>query len=101
MLLGAIWWLPEEEWHPALGRIRACYYGSMKEVDPPARGSPQPGPPTRTSFTWFGDLWCWLFHRRVMLPIHGYYECRSCFRRFPVSLDTEPRQERPPSPRGR
>ena len=43
----------------------------------------------RTVFTWFGDLWCRMFHRKVMMPIHGYYQCRSCFRRIPVTLDTD------------
>ncbi len=46
-----------------------------------------PGPPI--FIRRFRDLWCRLFHRRVMLPFHGYYQCRRCFRRYPVTLDTE------------
>jgi len=45
--------------------------------------------PHRHGFAaWFGGLWCRLFHRRVMLPIHGYYQCRRCFRRIPISFET-------------
>jgi len=45
--------------------------------------------PHRHGFAaWFGGIWCRLFHRRVMLPIHGYYQCRRCFRRIPISFET-------------
>lgn len=67
----------------------------MAEVYP--SGSP-PDSPRRTFAAWFGDTWCRLFHRRVMMPIHGYYQCRSCFRRIPVELDTEHRED-PSSPK--
>ena len=36
---------------------------------------------------WLGGIWCRLFHRRVMLPIHGYYQCRRCFRKIPISFE--------------
>jgi hypothetical protein len=36
-----------------------------------------------------GDVWCLLFHRKVMLPIHGYYQCSRCYRRIPISFETE------------
>jgi len=36
---------------------------------------------------WFGAIWCRMFHRRVMLPIHGYYQCRRCFRKIPISFE--------------
>lgn len=55
-------------------------------------------PPSHTLVTSLGDLWCRLFHSKVMMPIHGYYQCRSCFRRIPVSLDTERRKDDPHSP---
>jgi hypothetical protein len=42
----------------------------------------------KNGFTaWFGTVWCRLFHRKVMLPIHGYYQCRRCFRRIPISFE--------------
>ena len=43
---------------------------------------------------WIGGLWCRLFHRRVMLPIHGYYQCRRCFRRIPISFEVGDGNER-------
>jgi hypothetical protein len=47
------------------------------------------------------DVWCRLFHRRVLLPIHGYYQCRRCLRRYPMSLDSErPAIDRPHKNRG-
>ena len=56
----------------------------MSELD-----STGPGiyPPRRGFAAWFGGIWCRLFHRRVMLPIHGYYQCRRCFRRIPISFE--------------
>ena len=51
--------------------------------------------PHRRGFAaWFGSLWCRLFHRRVMLPIHGYYQCRRCFRRIPISFEMGDGSER-------
>lgn len=32
----------------------------------------------------FGDLWCIQVHDAPMWPIHGQYQCRTCFRRRPV-----------------
>ena len=43
---------------------------------------------------WIGGIWCRLFHRRVMLPIHGYYQCRRCFRRIPISFEVGDGSER-------
>jgi len=63
----------------------------MRDVYPAESGS---DPRNRTPFTWLGDLWHRLFHRKEMMPIHGYYQCRSCFRRIPISLDTERRPDR-------
>jgi hypothetical protein len=54
----------------------------MQEADPL-------NPERRTFTTRFRDLWCRLFHRSVLLPMHGYYQCRRCFRRYPMSLDSE------------
>jgi len=30
------------------------------------------------------DLWCKLMHPAPMTPIHGYYRCPSCLRKYPV-----------------
>ncbi len=49
---------------------------------------------------WIGGIWCRLFHRRVMLPIHGYYQCRRCFRRIPISFEMGGAGEEP-APRQR
>jgi hypothetical protein len=74
------------------------HLASMHEVYP---AEPPSEPRQRTPLTWFGDLWCRMFHRKVMMPIHGYYQCRGCFRRIPVSLDTERHEDHPRSPRQR
>jgi hypothetical protein len=60
---------------------------SMAEVYPEE-------PVRRTLVSRFRDIWCRLFHRQVLLPLHGYYQCRRCFRRYPMSLDTERRGHR-------
>jgi len=39
------------------------------------------------------DLWCKLLHRAPMWPSHGWYECRTCWRRYPVCWE-EPFRER-------
>jgi len=63
----------------------------MSELDSTERGLY----PHRHGFTaWFGGIWCRLFHRRVMLPIHGYYQCRRCFRRIPISFEVGDGSER-------
>jgi hypothetical protein len=78
------------------------HLASMHEVYPVVYPpDPPPEPRHRTPLTWFGDLWCRMFHRKVMMPIHGYYQCRSCFRRIPVSLDTERHQDHSHSRRQR
>lgn len=46
-----------------------------------------PDPRRHWFIAWFGGIWCRLFHRKVMLPIHGYYQCRRCFRRIPISFE--------------
>jgi hypothetical protein len=56
----------------------------MSELDSPGHDV---YPPRRGFAAWIGGLWCRLFHRRVMLPIHGYYQCRRCFRRIPISFE--------------
>lgn len=35
-----------------------------------------------------GALWCSLMHNSVTWPIHGYYECRTCGRRYLAFADT-------------
>jgi hypothetical protein len=43
---------------------------------------------TEQGFTgWLGGVWCRLFHRKMMLPIHGYYQCRRCLRKIPLSFE--------------
>jgi len=71
----------------------------MTEFDSTERGF---SPHERKSgfAAWFGGIWCRLFHRRVMLPIHGYYQCRRCFRRIPISFEMGGAGE-DPSPRRR
>jgi hypothetical protein len=31
-----------------------------------------------------GTVWCSWMHRSVTWPVHGYYECRACHRRYPA-----------------
>jgi hypothetical protein len=31
-----------------------------------------------------GSLWCRYLHAAVMWPIHGHYNCRVCYRQYPV-----------------
>jgi hypothetical protein len=31
-----------------------------------------------------GELWCRLMHDSPRWPIHGEYECGTCFRHYPV-----------------
>ena len=33
------------------------------------------------------DLWCRLMHKESIWPSHGYYECRTCGRRYRVSWE--------------
>ncbi len=40
----------------------------------------QPQPASNTDI---GERWCILMHHAPMWPIHGYYRCRTCGRRFP------------------
>lgn len=63
----------------------------MSELDSTGSGI---YPPRRGFTAWFGGIWCRLFHRRVMLPIHGYYQCRRCFRRIPISFEGGDSSER-------
>jgi hypothetical protein len=30
------------------------------------------------------NAWCKVVHNQLMWPIHGYYSCRVCLRRYPV-----------------
>ncbi len=39
-----------------------------------------------------GDLWCRMMHNAAMWPIHGFYECRSCGRRHPITWAGEQSQ---------
>ena len=32
----------------------------------------------------FQEFWCKLMHPAPMTPIHGYYRCPSCLRKYPV-----------------
>lgn len=32
----------------------------------------------------FGEIWCRLVHDSITWPIHGYYRCRVCGRRYPA-----------------
>jgi len=34
-----------------------------------------------------GRLWCTLVHDSPMWPVHGYYECRICGRRYPAFVE--------------
>jgi len=60
----------------------------MSDLDSTQHGIYPPETPRHGFAAWFGSIWCRLFHRRVMLPIHGYYQCRRCFRRIPISFET-------------
>ena len=66
----------------------------MSELDSTDHGIFPPDTPPRGFAGWFGGIWCRLFHRRVMLPIHGYYQCRRCFRRIPISFEVGDGSER-------
>ena len=35
-----------------------------------------------------GEAWCKNMHQGVMWPIHGQYQCRKCFREYPVAFET-------------
>jgi hypothetical protein len=59
----------------------------MSQLDSTERGFSPPETPPHGFLAWIGGIWCRLFHRRVMLPIHGYYQCRRCFRRIPISFE--------------
>ncbi len=39
--------------------------------------------------TRFGNAWCSVMHDSVMWPIHGFYECRRCGRRFTAFPETQ------------
>jgi hypothetical protein len=32
-------------------------------------------------------FWCRLFHRRILWPVNGSYQCSTCLERFNVSWD--------------
>jgi hypothetical protein len=36
-------------------------------------------------------VWCSLMHESIMWPIHGYYECRSCGRRYAAFSEVQAR----------
>jgi len=72
----------------------------MSELDSTERGIYPPETPRHGLSAWFGGIWCRLFHRKVMLPIHGYYQCRRCFRRIPISFEPGAGDDRA-APRGR
>ena len=38
----------------------------------------------RMIFTWIKRVWCKLFHRRAMWPMHGRYICPKCLQEYLV-----------------
>jgi hypothetical protein len=36
-----------------------------------------------------GSAWCSLTHRSLKWPINGYYQCRSCGRRYPAFAEAQ------------
>jgi hypothetical protein len=36
------------------------------------------------------EAWCKTMHPEPMWPAHGFYQCRVCFRKFPVAWETKP-----------
>jgi hypothetical protein len=42
-----------------------------------------------------GSVWCSMSHPAPMWPIHGRYQCRTCFRVYPVQWE----RYEPPAPR--
>jgi hypothetical protein len=47
-----------------------------------------------------GRAWCRTMHKRALWPIHGEYECATCFRRYTVPWEMEARDAKP-KPRNR
>jgi len=41
-----------------------------------------------------GKRWCTLMHESLMWPVHGYYECGICSRRYPA-FEEAPAASRP------
>jgi len=38
----------------------------------------------KNKISFIGQVWCRAMHKRTRWPIHGEYECSSCFRRYRV-----------------
>jgi hypothetical protein len=41
-----------------------------------------------------GELWCQAMHSDAMWPVKGEYQCRTCFRRYPVAWEAHAQRER-------
>lgn len=41
------------------------------------------------------EAWCKTMHPEPMWPAHGSYQCRVCFRKFPVMWETKPHNGQP------
>ena len=41
-----------------------------------------------------GELWCQAMHSDAMWPVKGEYQCRTCFRRYPVAWEPHSQRER-------
>ena len=41
----------------------------------------------RSKFSFLGRAWCRTMHRNARWPIHGEYECSTCFRRYRVEWE--------------
>ena len=39
-----------------------------------------------------GEAWCQFMHPDPMWPVKGEYQCRTCFRKYPVSWEAQPEQ---------
>ncbi len=51
---------------------------------------PLPGEPGYGIKERIARAWCRLMHRDAMLPIHGQYRCRRCYRSYPIHWSDEP-----------
>ena len=43
-----------------------------------------------------GALWCRTLHSNPMWPVNGVYQCRTCYRKYPVAWEQQP--QLPPDP---
>jgi hypothetical protein len=42
--------------------------------------------------TSIGNFWCQTMHSDAMWPVKGEYQCRTCFRRYPVIWEAQDEQ---------